>query len=380
MKIIHLCLSNFYIDGMSYQENELIREHVKDGHEVLVIASTENQGKDKKICYVAPGGYMGQESAKVIRLAYVGFPHAIAKKLRKHRGVYKLIEDFKPDVMLFHSMCGPEILTVAKYKKNNPNVKFYADCHEDRHNSAKGFVSKEILHKLYYAPMARSAAPYIEKILCVNIASMEFMRDVYKIDEEKLEFFPLAGTPLTASTIAKKSAQARKELSLLKRHIILVQSGKQTRRKKLIESLQAFSKIDNQDMKFLIVGQLFKDIEQEAKALIAADDRIVFLGWKTAEQLTDILCAADIYLQPGTQSSTMQHSLCCGCAIIIDDVPSHAPYYVDNGWLINSKNSLEFIFEEIEKSTNYIKKMGKNSNRYAHKMLNYAVHAKRILK
>ncbi len=380
MKIIHLCVSCFYIDSMSYQENELVREHVKAGHEVLVIASTENHGKDKQVCYEEPNEYMGQEGAKVIRLAYEGFPHAIAKKLRKHKSVYKLIKNFKPDAILFHGMCGPEILTVAKYKKDNPHVKFYADSHEDHNNSAQGFISKEILHKLYYAPMARRAAPYIEKILCVNVASMQFMHELYKIDKQKLEFFPLAGTPLTPSIITEKSAHTRKELGLLKRHIIFVQSGKQTRRKKLIESLRAFSKTENKDMRFLIVGQLFEDIEQEAKVLIAADKRIVFLGWKTAEQLTDILCAADIYLQPGTQSSTMQHSLCCGCAIIIDDVPSHAPYHVDNGWLINPDNSLNSIFEKIEVSTNQIKTMGENSNHYAHEMLDYTVLAKRILK
>ena len=43
MKIIHLCLSCFYIDNYRYQENELVREHVTDGHEVLVVASTDRK-------------------------------------------------------------------------------------------------------------------------------------------------------------------------------------------------------------------------------------------------------------------------------------------------------------------------------------------------
>ena len=41
MKIAHICLSCFYIDGFSYQENELVRQNVSDGHDVLVITSTE---------------------------------------------------------------------------------------------------------------------------------------------------------------------------------------------------------------------------------------------------------------------------------------------------------------------------------------------------
>ena len=39
MKIVHLCLSAFFIDNYSYQENMLPKYHVKMGHKVTVIAS-----------------------------------------------------------------------------------------------------------------------------------------------------------------------------------------------------------------------------------------------------------------------------------------------------------------------------------------------------
>lgn len=41
MKILHFCLSCFYIDNYDYQENQLVRVNVEDGHDVLVVASTE---------------------------------------------------------------------------------------------------------------------------------------------------------------------------------------------------------------------------------------------------------------------------------------------------------------------------------------------------
>ena len=43
----------------------------------------------------------------------------------------------------------------------------------------------------------------------------------------------------------------------------------------------------------------------------------------SVEELNDLLCGTDVYLQPGTQSVTMQNSLCARCAVVIDDVPSH---------------------------------------------------------
>ena len=41
MRILHLCLSCFYIDGYNYQENILPRINHEDGHDVRILASTE---------------------------------------------------------------------------------------------------------------------------------------------------------------------------------------------------------------------------------------------------------------------------------------------------------------------------------------------------
>lgn len=380
MKIIHYCLSSFYIDGMNYQENALVREHVKAGHEVLVIASTENMGPDKTLIYDTPREYIGTDGARVIRLPYRGWPHAIAKKLRVHPDVYKLTQDFAPDAALFHSMCGWELGTVARYKRDHPDLILFADSHEDRHNSARGFISREILHKRYYAPIARRAVDALEKVLCMNVASMEFMEHVYKLPPEKLEFFPLAGNPLAWDDIQNCRARVRADLGLSDDHRVLLQSGKQTKRKKLIESLHAFKNNPDPQLRLLICGVLFDDIKDAAEPLIEADPRVTFLGWKTPDELTELLCAADIYLQPGTQSATMQNSLCAGCAVILDDVPSHQPYFVDNGWRLNDDQSLDDALLAVSQtSSEALVEMCKNSNNLAQTMLDYRVQAARIL-
>jgi 1,2-diacylglycerol 3-alpha-glucosyltransferase len=66
MKILHCCLSCFYIDNYNYQENMLVREHVRAGHEVLVLASTENYNNQGQLSYSAPGCYRGSDGAEVL--------------------------------------------------------------------------------------------------------------------------------------------------------------------------------------------------------------------------------------------------------------------------------------------------------------------------
>ena len=245
MRILHLCLSNFYVDEAGYQENHLVRQHVDDGHEVLVIASTETFDGKGGLEYREPESYLGSDGARVIRLSYTRWlPHKMARKLRIHHGVYALINDFKPDAILFHGCAGNEIVTAASYASDNPDVLLYADSHEDFNNSARGFVSKNILHRLYYRNRIQRALPQIRKILCVNVEAMKFVSELYGVPEDRLEFFPLGGKVLESADISSRRARTRAQHRLSDDVFVFVQSGKMTVRKKLADSLDAFSRLD----------------------------------------------------------------------------------------------------------------------------------------
>lgn len=379
MRIIHCCLSCFYIDGRNYQENELIRVHVKNGHEVLVIASTEIHTDKGDISYCKPNDYIGDEGARVIRIPYRKiFPHYIALRLRFYPRVYRIISEYNPDAILFHGTCAAEIITVASYVKNKKNVIFYVDSHEDKYNSARGFISKEILHKLFYGYCIRKALPEIKKIMCISIETIDFVEETYSIPKNKLEFMPLGGCPIKTKEYNERRNRVRDAMQIEKNSIVILQSGKQTRNKKLIESIKAFKSANIEGARFYIAGVLQDDIKEEVIQLINNDNRICYVGWKNVEELTDLLCATDIYIQPGTQSVTMQHSLCCHCAVAIDDVKSHKIYINGNGWLINENNTILNIMKSL--NINKLKEMGECSYKFACEMLDYSVQADRVLK
>lgn len=103
MKIVHLCLSSFFIDDRLLSRNKRVRQHVVDGHEIPVIASTEVQDDKENIVYVAPRNYIGAEGTRVIRLPYRhGLSHAIARRLRTHPNVFAQLQEIAPDVIMFH--------------------------------------------------------------------------------------------------------------------------------------------------------------------------------------------------------------------------------------------------------------------------------------
>lgn len=380
MRILHLCLSSFYIDGYSYQENELVAQNVADGHDVTVVASTESFGEDRCPIYLPPGTYMGGDGARVVRLPYRKIlPHAAMRKIRMHPGLYDLLETLAPDVMLFHGMAGWELLTVARYKRKHTTAKLYVDSHTDANNSARSYFSMTFLHRLVYKPIIARTMDCVEKILCVNVDAMTFAREVYGVPNEKLEFYPLGGKIYTDTEYELRRRNIRKDNDIDEEVVLFVQSGKMDRRKKVVESVRAFTATANPRFRFFLIGHLHDDVAEDVQTLVAKDARIKFIGWKTQEELRDLLCAADVYVQPGTQSATMQMSLCCRCAVVLDDVSSHHPYINGNGWLVGRRLSLKDVFCTIGRNSAIeLIHMEQRSGELASRFLDYKKLAARL--
>ena len=294
MKICHVCLSCFFVDGRLYQENELVIQHIADGHEVTVIASTETHDSAGSITYANEGAYVGVEGANIIRLRYRRWlPGLLMRKLRMHPGLPRLLRSLSPDAILFHGAAGWELLNVARYAKDNPSCAFYIDSHTDFVNSAHGWLSRTILHGLYYQNILRHAIRVAGPLLCVSTSVMDFANKIYRIPMDNMEFFPLGGRPLDDSKYLSLRSERRHALGLSDANILVVQSGKQSRAKRLLESIGAFIRTKGDELRFIIAGVIQEDVRAEAETLIMSDDRIKFIGWQDGDALTSLLCAAD---------------------------------------------------------------------------------------
>lgn len=379
MRILHLCLSNFYVDGFAYQENELVQQNVRDGHEVEVIASTEVIAPGGHLHYVEPRRYLGADGAMVERVRYRRFgPRKLMAKLRMHPEIGKKIAAFAPDVILFHCACGWELNTAGRYVRDNPNVTLYVDSHEDFINSARNFISKWLLHWSYYRPILRRNLRYIEKVLPVSVSCMEFMRDFYGVPASQLEFYPLGGFVLDDADYAEQRRKGRELLDVTDDQILIVQSGKIDATKKLVEALEALADVDNPALRFVVAGRIMPDIATKVDAMVAADPRVSLLGWKSPDELRTILAAADVYSQPGTQSATMQMGISNRCAILLNDVPSHQPYFDRNGWLVGKHIDLKQVFRAISDDKSILPGMAERSKQLALRILDYRLLAARL--
>ena len=351
MKILHCCLSCFYIDNFNYQENMLVREHVDAGHDVLVLASTESYDSKGKLSYSSPGRYHGNDGAEVLRIPYIGImPHALMKKIRAYKGVYKHLDATKPDVIIFHGLCAWSLLTVSSYVRNNPYVKLIVDCHEDSNNSARTWASRVLLHQCFYKPIFRRCLNQITKVLCITIESMDFALNFYGSPRAKTSLLPLGCTIETSQKIRNRRAYFRSQHAIQDTDVVITQTGKLDYTKQLAATLYAFYANPSTNLKLVIAGRMTEDVSAVCLPLIKSDPRILNLGWQTPDELRTVLAGADCFLQPFGQTVTTQMAMGYGCVILAQDLPSHR-------WLVGDN---EFLFKDVSELPAVLKKVVEN--------------------
>lgn len=380
MRILHCCLSNFYIDNYNYQENMLTRQNRLDGHEVLIIASTETFVDNITYGYVQPSVYINEDGIKVVRVPYKRIlTDSISHKFRAYKGVANLIKEFSPDVIVFHGIGAWELRTVVKYAKQN-NVRLFVDTHASAENSGTNWVSLNILHKLFYKRILKKALPYVEKVFCIAFEEYAFAKKVYEVPESKMELWPLGGMIPENEVYQQKRLKCREELGISANKIVFLHAGKLVRGKKTCELVKAFREVQDKDFCLLIAGSLGQDIEEEALQLFATDSRINFLGWKSGADLLELLCATDVYLQPGTVSVTLQNSLCCRCAAMVYPYELYKWILEDVGYYAETNEDMQKIFENISVNRDEMLNKRKLSFERAKTILDYKIIAARLYK
>lgn len=378
VKILHICLSNYFDENLEYQENKLVTEHAQMGHEVQVIASTQVFDDRGRVAYCRPVDKLLGHNVRLKRFPYWQIlPMFMSRRVRYYPELAKAIEAFSPDIIIFHGSSALSLITVAQYIKRNPSKIFYIDSHADQINSGRTTISRILLHRLFYGSILRYALNFAGPLLCVSQSSMDFARDVYRVEKERLEFFPLGADIIDEDERDKRRAAMRDRLEVAAGEILIVQSGKFNVAKKLAVSLRAFSKVPELSARLIICGVLHDDVKDECQYLMSLDKRVEHVGWVSANELRDYLCAADIYLQPGTQSVSMQQSLACGCAVILDDIPGHRYYIRGNGWLVSNEADLVEVFRRLD--LHVIEEMRGRSVDFANEYLDYRSLALRLL-
>ena len=379
MKIIFLGLASTFTPGLNYQDNVLCGVTVSDGHQVTYISNPE-KFVDGVIVPTVYEDTVLPDGLRLIRLPYCKIgPNLLTVKFRKFRGVYEILEQTQPDVIFCHNTQYWSILDVLHYKKAHPQVKLYADTHTDANNSGTNWVSLHILHRIYYRYLTRRLLPYLDKYFYVSEETRQFSIQNYGVPESIMEFYPLGGKIFSPEDHAEKRERRREELGIGEYDVLFVHSGKLDALKRTEELLRAFAAVPDKRFHLAVLGSIPEDMKPRLQPLIEADSRVEYLGWKSADELLEYLCACDVYCQPGSQSATMQNAVCCGCSIMLYPHSSYVKDF-DYGNIIWTRDQadIELAFRSIADGSIALNILRENSRRCARELLDYRALAARL--
>ncbi|WKL45048.1 glycosyltransferase family 4 protein [Flavobacterium sp. ZE23DGlu08] len=353
MKILMLC--EFYNETLEYQENLLVKYYRKHGHEVTVITSTYesvfdyyNNKHDNKI----PSKIYFDHGAKIIKLP---FKFNFLGKIKKYISIKNIVEDEKPDLLYIHDVM-PNMTEMLDYKKRNPHVKMIMDYHADYSNSAYGWLSLNVLHKIlrkkiYMDPIRK----HIERFYPVVPGSTKFLNEVYKIPLKDLEILPLGADVDLVEEIQNTGIrnEIRAKHGVKKEDIVIFTGGKLTPVKKTDLLLKAFHEINNERLHLFIIGDADaqnKEYKKKLLELTQGNQNVHYIGWLNNKGVYEHLSAADLAVFPASQSIVWQQALVSGLPLVVGDTGEQSVAYLNEfGAIIELKNN-EITVENIKKS------------------------------
>lgn len=379
VRIAHIGLASYFTENMTYQDNQLSHQNAVDGHDVLFVTNASKY-VDGKIADTGYEDFRLEDGVRLVRMPYRNILNkSISIKVRAVRGLYDLLEEFDPDVILFHGLACWSVLDVIRYKKRHPAVKLYADTHTSAYNSGRNWVSLHIMHRIFYRWLIGCAMPYLEKFFYVGASEREFARAHYNVPEKMMEFFPLGGNPPEAETAALHRAKCRKMLAMADGELLLVHSGKLDALKRTKELLEAFAAVPELKARLAVIGDIPETEKQNLLPLMEADSRVAYLGWKTSAELLEYLCACDLYCQPGSVSATLQNAVCCGCPVMAYPHLSYTEE-LDYGnilW-VKTQADMEAVFRDLAAGKVTPDALREGSLRCARELLDYRTLAARL--
>lgn len=321
MRIAHICLAQFYIDGFGYQENILPRVHRRMGHDVEIITSTETYIDQTRLGYVAPASYVNEDGIPVHRLPYARWvPRKIQPKIRAYRGLKQSLETFRPDLIFLHDLQFWDLLVVRKYALAH-NIPVHADSHTDFVNSARGFVSRHLLHGGFYRPLLRYADPMIRRYFPTLPARADFMHEVYGLSRAKMELLPFGFDDTSVAGLDRDAVrrEIRENLGISKSDLVLVTGGKLDLRKNIHVLIERFSALRRAGQLGAVHLVVFGKPNPEVVAELAKldmDENVHLIGWMDPKILYRVFWAADAAIFPGTHSVSWEEAIGHGLASV----------------------------------------------------------------
>lgn len=341
MKIVHICLSMGYTEGLNYQENIIIKYQALEGHDVSLITTDHCFSEGVWGLCKTESNYVNEHGVHIIRLPFA-FP--ISYKINKQIGIFKgfpkLLEQLKPEVIFVHNIQFQDIRRIVSYKKKHPEVKIYVDNHSDFSNSARNWFTRNTLYRFWWKPCAKKMEPYAEKFFGVMPSRVDFLQNIYGIAPDKTDILVMGADDecVERSKRPKVRASVREKFKVKEKDFLIVTGGKiDVFKTQTLLLMQAVREINSENVKLLVFGSVEEELKERLHALCDGK-KVQYIGWAKGEQSYEYFAAADLVVFPGRHSVYWEQ-------VVAQGIPMLCKYW-DGTTHVDIGGNVEFLMED----------------------------------
>jgi len=313
MKIVHICLAAFYVEGWGYQENLLPKYHVEMGHTVTIFTSDYVFNNKSEVGVREETEYVNPHGIKVRIVKRCPQKGTLYNVFHDFAGLYEMLEEERPDLIFVHGGQFSSLSKVVQYCKKHRKVKLCIDQHGDYYNMRLTTLKRRMLHRHLYGSNMRKAAKLGARFYGVTPWRCEFLRDVYKIPEKNIHLLVMGGDDNFIRFDQKEQIRhsVRTGLNVDCDDFLVVAGGKIDETKNFHLLMQAIEEINDPHIKLVLFGQPNAEME-ECISRLAESPQIRFVGWQDSYAVYDYFQAADLACFPGTHSVLWEQACACG--------------------------------------------------------------------
>lgn len=308
MRILHFCMQAPFTEGYSYQDNLLTEYQHKHGHDVRIVTTTKTRGADGRYRYTVPCRTRLDNGVELIRIEV---KNRIRNAVGIYPGILREMKDYHPDLVFIHGLCSFIPAAAIKYKKAYaPSVHIVADNHQDEWNTDLNDKKTVFITRVIKFGWRKWIAA-VDKVYCTTSWRMRFARQNYRIPDQKLDVLVLGVDSDRLPDIEDARKAYREKNKIGEDDFLFITGGKLDRKKRILESMKAFIRINHSKAKFLIFGSLDDDIKEEFTQLCKSDGRIIYIGFIPSAEVLKYYCASDFGVFPNSHSVLWEEAIGC---------------------------------------------------------------------
>ncbi len=195
--------------------------------------------------------------------------------------------------------------------------------------------------------------------------------------------YPIKKIDIYAEILDRQNKKSlREKYGIPEDELVLASFGHATKAKRIIQVLKAFAHLEIQDekIKYYIVGFLHEDIKEEAMQIIRENglaDKVVIKGFVGLEEFVDFIQISDIcvnlrYPYHGETSASFMRLLGAGKPVIVTDIGAFSEVYDDCCIKIghlDEENEIKENIQNLVEHPDLRKQIGQNALQYAKEKL-----------